>query len=287
MISLLLAMITLLAFGGLLANRASQPFAFPPPSDPYPGVSVLAWMSGGARRAAQAWWSELSHAGLMVASADGKTYSRAARIPPREMDPWMMQALAQVGQGKTAHEVLLAWQKPLASLRGHMEHSGWVAPHADYDARKNALLLFGAAGLVLCGAGMWWGGWGFAAILVFMETVGLFAWALSRIPERLSPAAQSHLAQVRRSHQHAVLAPQADQVGLAVALGGAGAIIGTPFESHASPAARKENSASGCGSGGCSPVMVSWGSDSNGGEGGSGCDSSGGGCGGGGCGGGD
>lgn len=285
MVSMILAMITLMGFGLLLADRVSKPFEFRFVREVDPSLSVLAWLAGGGRRVAQVWWAQLSRNNLMMIDATGKTYSVAPCIP-EDLDPWLRAAMVQAGRSKTPHEILLAWRTPLESLRGYMEQSGWIVPHEQYQARAHAIMLFVLLGTIAACAGAWLAGWGFVSALVFLEIIGLALFAQSRIPDRLSPHAQAHLEKARDLNHHSTLAPQGDDVGVAVALGGAGVLLGTPFETHASPAAKKEAS-SGCG-GGCAAMVASWGSDTQGGEGGSGCDSSGGGssgCGGGGCGG--
>lgn len=249
----------------------------------------LAWLAGGARRVVDTWWTQLLAVGFMAIEGDAKNqkYRISLRADLSGLDEGCARAAqALAGRGPlTPSHILAASATAVKRSRQEVERAGWFEDAGEI-ATRSTWMRWWLASLILMSAGGWilldWSGW----LTVLVCIAGLARAMMTPRSPRLTPAGQERLMRARLEHQAQLRAPQRQDLGIALALGGAAVLMGTPWAVYASPgAARTDNSSSSC-SGGCATAVGGWGSDGSsgcGGDGGSGC--GGGGCGGGGCGG--
>jgi uncharacterized protein (TIGR04222 family) len=285
--------LSLIGLGLLVRSKTMAPFESkshrPLPDEP----TYVAWLSGGAKRVAETWWTQLQQAGFLVSPKEGirpKNKSKdikiaiAARTDLSQLEPYTRRAAQTLSQypSRTPVQILDAWKGTIEQVHKEIEQTGWV--HYAHEIAGRAAVVRRYLGWALIGGLVGWFtlGWSLWLVGAGMLTALAFAFTTPR-PPRLTEHGKRKLQAIQDQYKHAILAPSQTDLAMAVAIGGTVVLMGTPWEAYASPAQRGENHTSSSCSGGCGSMVSSWGgSDGNGcgSSDGGGCGS---GCGGGGC----
>lgn len=285
LLSFIVIALGLLVPAGFLIKSVLKPYPQKISSNLELTTSVVAWLRAGPRRVADTWWAEMREKRLLVPRPDGLHFDPLPNQSFDTLDRFAQKAFLVIGQNKTPHEIIKMWQGPLGSLRYYMEQGGWLVSEDLHAKRTAEIFRFVLLGLALCVAAWIFAGLGPLFFVLLTEIVVIALIANAKIPSRLTEKGQKDLKKFQDENHHKTLAPRKDDIPVAVALGGAGVLIGTPYVGSAPPITQKQKDGggSGCGSG-CGGTSVTWGSDQGGTSDGSGCSSSGGdggGCGGG------
>lgn len=273
-ISSLLYIIAILGIGHSLRKEMMRPIPPPPIQNFDETPTHIAWLSGGARRVVDTWWTQLMHIGFLQATTTPERIQINTSVSLLSLDTHAREAAQAIAMHShmTPGQILVEWEGVLKKSRESAQVSGCFYRPQDIAQRKGwgisyfALSSFGyLAGFAFLGWPLW---------LFVIPCFGSLAFFLSTPNHpKLTPHGHNVFNELLSRYQHATRAPTDTSVVIAVALIGSVALIGTPWEALSSPSKHSDANSSG----GCGTVATSWGSGNSNGCGDSGC--GGGGCG--------
>lgn len=271
-VSFILFLVAVIGIGRVVREAAISPMPIPRERPLEITPTSVAWLAGGARRLADTWWALLTQAGYLCPSADKKNIRIQSSASIAHLDADTQRAARALARHihRRPDQILLDWEEAIKQSRSIVEVSGGFHDTKEIKRRRHLMINYFVIAALGFLAGWLFLGWWLWVCGLSIFGVGIFV-VMTPNQERLTAHGEAMLLEVQDVYRHAILAPQADTLGFAVALIGPAVLAGTPWSGLASPSKAKDSDSSG----GCGTVVSSWGCGSS--DGGSGC--GGGGCG--------